>query len=403
MQLDGGTITPAPTRRFTSAPFHPFWFDVETPIPSWRQTAGTSAGQSTVGDALIESYTPATGVRDWSFQIVPISRSASESVAVESSSPSVAEVVGNVVRYVSTGSSTVTVSSPVRSVSYNLSFASRGGVMTSQLVNYVSGSAARGCCDEIDSRIAGKSAATALPVFTTQNHAAGIYVRNTSCWAADIDLTCVSPWNSAGANTRAGVLISPRHILFAAHYKIPNGATVRFVSGSNVAVNRTLTSQLTFPGYAPYHPDFVVGLLDSDVPAGIGFAKVLPENYATKFPNVSTYGQIPCICFDQEEKAPVQDWAGLYVANTGLDYCQFAQPVDAQRLAFFESKIVGDSGNPSFIVINGEAVLLTVLTYGGAGGGTELPPRISELNAMMTTLGGGYQLTEADLSGFPNY
>jgi hypothetical protein len=401
--LNGGTITPAPTRRYTGAPLHPFWFDTAAPVPSWRQTAGDATTQQTVSDSLIQNFTPATLVRDWSIPVVASPRSETQAITITSSDLAVATIEGATARYAGDGTATITVSSDVRSVPFTLSFASQGGQTTAQLINYVAGSAARHASDAVDTRLAGKSASTALRVFTTQDHAAGVYVRNPSCWAADIDLTCVSPWNSTGANTRAGVLVSPRHVLFAAHYPIAAGAIIRFVTANNAVVTRTVTATLTFPGYSPYHPDFALGVLDSDVPASIGFAKVLPANYATKFPGAAAWGKVASVCFDQEEKALVQDWAGKYIANTGLDYCAFNAPTDAKRAEFFENKISGDSGNPAFLIVNGELVFLTALTFGGAGSGTELPPRIAQLNTMMTTLGGGYQLTEIDLSSFPTY
>ncbi|MEB3214529.1 MAG: hypothetical protein VKL39_24485, partial [Leptolyngbyaceae bacterium] len=331
-----------------------------------------------------------------------------ETITVTSSNEAVATVEGTTARHVSDGSATITLSAPCRTLALPLTFASQGGVTSTQFSSYVNGSAARHASDQIDTRLAGKSAASALAVYTTQDHASGIYVRNPSLWCADVDLTAVSPWNSTDGVRRAGVLISPRHVLFAAHYQPDTGATIRFIAADNTVVTRTISNKTTFPGYIPYHPDFTIGVLDSDVPASIGFAKVLPASYATSFPGAAAWGKVASLCFDQEEKALVQDWRGAYslwdvTVSAVRDYCGFNTPTDAKRLEFFENKITGDSGNPAFLIINGELVLLTVLTYGGAGAGTELPPRIATLNSMMASLGGGYSLTEVDLSGFPTY
>ena len=67
---------------------------------------------------------------------------------------------------------------------------------------------------------------------------------------------------------------------------------------------------------------------------------------------------------------------------------------------YYEPKIGGDSGNPSFFVINNELVLLFTFTTGGAGGGTNLIYYFDEINQLMAELGGGYRLTEMDLSSF---
>jgi len=401
MTLNGGTATPAPTRKFTSAPLHPFWFDVGTPTPSWRLTAGSSTGQSTVNDAVIESYTSATEVRDWLIPIVQSVRSSSEVVSITSSNEAVATANASKASYVSDGTATITVSASVRTVPFSLNFASRGGQTTTSFVSWVNGSACKHSNEEVDTRLTGKSAASALAIFTTQNHATSTYVRNTGCWAYDVDLTCMSPWNSQAGSNMAGVLISPRHVLFAAHYQPEVGVTMRFVKTDNTVVTRTLTAKRSFAYTADYFPDFCVGVLDSDVPAGISFAKVLPANYASYFK--SAQYRVAALMTDQEKKALVKDWLGLYTASSGSTIANFTTPIDSKRLEFSEFLVGGDSGSPSFLIVNNALVLLTVATYSGVGAGTDIPPQKTAINAAMTALGGGYQLTEVDLSSFPAY
>jgi len=233
-------------------------------------------------------------------------------------------------------------------------------------------------------------------IYSTQDHTTPTYVRNGDCWAADLDLTCISPWNSTNANKRAGTLISPRHIIFATHYQIGTGATVRFVDPSNNVVERTMTAKQNMPGYVPYWPDLTVGLLNSDVPVDITFCKVMPDDWVDYLPTQSS--GIPALCLDQEEKALVTD-----ISNIDGSYCSFKVPTDETRLQLYESKISGDSGNPAFMIVNNELILLTVWTYGGAGSGTSVHNQKSNINSVMTSLGGGYQLTEADLSGFTDF
>ena len=54
------------------------------------------------------------------------------------------------------------------------------------------------------------------------------------------------------------------------------------------------------------------------------------------------------------------------------------------------------------MIINNTAVLLTQWTFGGAGQGDEDAYYAPAINAAMTSLGGGYQLTEIDLTAFPD-
>jgi len=262
---------------------------------------------------------------------------------------------------------------------------------------YIAGSLSKEVSDAVDTRINGLNATTAKPIYSTQNHDTSTYVRNTGCWVADLDLTSISPWNSTEGKNRAGVLISPRHILFAAHYQINNGSTIRFVDNNNNVVTRTMVNKLTHPDYTPYYPDITVGLLDSDVPASISFVKILPQNWNNYLPSLSSIYTLPCLVLDQEEKALISE---LYYLDSSA---YFLTPTQSARFAFYEKIISGDSGNPAFLIIDDELVIITVWTFGGAGGGTSTLYQKDAINTMMATLGGGYSLTEIDLSGFTDF
>jgi hypothetical protein len=262
---------------------------------------------------------------------------------------------------------------------------------------YIAGSLSKEVSDAVDTRINGLNATTAKPIYSTQNHDTSTYVRNSGCWVADLNLTSISPWNSTEGKNRAGVLISPRHILFAAHYQINNGATVRFIDSNNNVVTRTMVNKLTHPDYTPYYPDITVGLLNSDVPASIGFVKILPQNWRDYFPSLSATYRLPCLVLDQEEKALISE---LYSLG---NLASFLVSNNATRANFFENIVLGDSGNPAFLIINDELVIVTVWTFGGGGSGTSILVHKNAINTMMATLGGGYSLTEIDLSGFTDF
>ncbi|NLC79732.1 MAG: hypothetical protein GX748_00955 [Lentisphaerae bacterium] len=258
----------------------------------------------------------------------------------------------------------------------------------------------------IDSRIAGRNPTNALPLFENYiaNGTNGVFIRNADCWAADLDLTCCSPWNGEtwyGKNMMAGTLISPRHVLFAAHFAhISINSTMTFVDRQNNIITRELVAKMQHWAYTnnpvPY-PDITVGLLDADVPTNqISFARVLPDNYADY---IRTGARLPAIRLDQEEKALIGDVR--YVSSEGPRFSASCMlPVDSMRLAFFENVIKYDSGNPAFIFIDGQPILLTVWTGPLAGSGTSVTAFKGDINQLMSDLGGGYQLTEVDLTGF---
>lgn len=300
---------------------------------------------------------------------------------------------------IATGSAyLIAVSSGVSFSTINVVVSGVVGTTNTEFSDYATNSLAKEVSDAVDSRISGLNASAAKSIFSTQNHITSSYVRNSGCWAYDIDLTSISPWNSTGSNNMAGTLISPRHIIFAAHYQINNGSTIRFIDNNNNVVTRTMTSKLTHPLYSPYYPDLTVGLLDSDVPNTINFVKILPQNWSHYLPSLSYLYTLPCLVLDQEEKALISE-----LHNMGVFFVNFSPPSNSNRLAFFENIIVGDSGNPSFLIIDDELVIITVWTFGGAGAGTNIVYHKDAINTMMTTLGGGYSLTEIDLSRFTYY
>ena len=229
-------------------------------------------------------------------------------------------------------------------------------------------------------------------VYISQDHAASSYMRNEDLWCGDLDITCVSPWNSSGGHKKAGTLVTPRHVIGAAHYEYSVGAVVRFVEKDDTVHDRTVTGKARHPNYKPHYPDLTIYTLDSDLPSTITPCNVMPSNYSDYLDNTSGI-KIPCLGLDQEEKALIIDW---HVGG------RMRTPTDSKRRIFHENKIGGDSGNPAFLVFEGELVLVTVWTYGGAGGGTPVADHISDINAMITTadtqagVSTNYTVTEAD-------
>ena len=232
-------------------------------------------------------------------------------------------------------------------------------------------------------------------IFTSQDHASSAYVRNPDLWCGDLDITCASPWNSSGGHKRAGTLVTPRHVIGAAHYEYSVGAVVRFVAEDGTVHDRTVAGKARHPESRNYHPDLTIYTLDSDLPATIKPCAVMPSDHSNYLENFS---RVACLGLDQEEKALIIDWRSRGNMQT---------PIDPNRLIFHENKISGDSGNPAFIIVDGELVLVTVWTFGGAGAGTAVADYISDINGMISTadtqagVSTNYTVTEADFSTFP--
>lgn len=264
------------------------------------------------------------------------------------------------------------------------------------------GSLAYELITSLDGMLADSLPAAEKPIYSVQNHTGGIYTRNTSNWAYSKvqAMTSISPWNSDSAFQKAGILVSPRHVLFAKHYRPAQGSTIRFVQVNNTVVTRTLSAVIDLPTISGFYPDITIAVLDSDVPSGISFAKVLPNGFEAKLPADLQPARIPCATTDQEEKLLVTDVASLANQNGDQDFLLTQTPTSALRLGFYENLVGGDSGNPAFWFIGSDLVLLSMWTT--ATYGTSVAAFRDDINATMTTLGGGYQLTPVDLSNYPN-
>lgn len=371
--------------------------------PVERITNSPSSTSTNQDDLVITEYTSAATITDYEVQVQQNNPNLVYDTTVTSNNTSIILDPSNgVASGIAAGTAILKATADLDSNIFSareVTVSVNTSTTTTEFSGYTAGSLAKNATDAIDTRISGKTPSVAKPIFTTQNHSTETYVRNTGCWAADLDLTPISPWNSTGGSQRAGTLISPRHVLFCEHLNFhPSvGATIRFITSDGTVVNRTIDALETHPDYVPYYPDITIGILDSDVPASISYAKILPQNWANYLPSLSSTYKIPALVTDQEEKALVTD---LYSLG---DMARFRTPRDATRVSFYENITSGDSGNPAFLIINGELVILTVWTYGGAGSGTNILVHKTAINTMMSTLGGGYSLTEIDLSSFNDY
>lgn len=117
----------------------------------------------------------------------------------------------------------------------------------------------------------------------------GKFIRNTSCWLNGVsNISCASPAQLSGAawNTRAGTLITKKHVLFAKHYVpsiISGGTPLIFVADDNTVIRRNLVQLAFDTNLNGNGTDIAVGLLDNEVPSNIKIAKVLPINFEQYF------------------------------------------------------------------------------------------------------------------------
>ena len=186
-------------------------------------------------------------------------------------------------------------------------------------------------------------------------------------------------------DTRTATAVSPVHVVMAAHYQRPVGSTIVFHDRSGKPQRRTLVSVESL-GFA----DVAVGKLDSPLPSGVKPYRLLPPS--------AGYGSLTgCLALvtDQQRRALVHEISAIQ--GNGLSFRHSGRVSSLFR----KDLVTGDSGHPSFLLVGGEMVLIGTHTSGGPGSGPfySSPQVFSAVNAAMTRLGGGYQLSIVPLAG----
>jgi hypothetical protein len=324
-----------------------------------------------------------------------------DTVTVTNLTPSVATMDANYrLTRIADGTARVQVATSWRTVLAERALAYVDGNSYDVVTDFVADSAAEAFADEIDMALA---AGGDLAVLDD-----GAW--NASSWVSGFDLSCCCVSDTQRSGQSGGCLISPRHVLFTEHWRV-TGGTVTFLTPDGDTVTRTVTGYEDIgPANASdlYTSDLSVALLDSDA-TDVTVAKVLPSDYLDYLPAVEIMDDgiayqrsaacVPMIRVDRNRDAYVIDILSL----TG-SYAAATEPVDATRQTYYTPAADGDSGSPLIVPMSdGSPLLLGMTSRSGAGSGPNPARWATDINAAMTSLGGGYSLTEADLSGFTDY
>lgn len=392
------TITPDANQLITPPPDFTSYWDYTDQVVS-----GGAGSPYELDDASVYDEIGSTFVRSGPMVQVPIT---DPTVEYESVNPSVATVsVSGQVESVATGTTFIMCRKKHvnNKVAISSLFEEEGNATF--LVNYLTGTLGKHAHDEADEL---------LDISQQTNIFSSGTTRNANVWTGDYDLTGIMQHNTTGGNNghRGATLISPRHVYMAQHFPVEVGATITWVTSANVVVTRTLTAVESVPpvqllgdvsGDMYYSsPDIQIGLLNSDVPGTIKHYKILPvdwRDYLTLYTN----SEVPIVVGAQQRKL-YQRWWKYQVASTRVGVPAGQERVNinhslADRAS--ASLIIGDSGQPLFLPVNGELVLLgSNLSASSCYHAVTFKP---EIDAAMTSLGGGYTTTAVDLTGFNNY
>jgi hypothetical protein len=193
--------------------------------------------------------------------------------------------------------------------------------------------------------------------------------------------------------------ISPLHVIYASHWPHSIGQVFYFITADNQVVTRTLVDFEALPGDWT-STDTIVGKLDAALPATITPARMLPATFRDYVVQIR-FG-VPSIRISQQERAVVEEWvADNYIASTETQKLAWFGIQKDSRLPYHQPTVAGDSGSPVYVIINSEAVLLSLTS--GLNSGPGFYSFLDDINGLMTSLGGGYQLQTVDLSGYTDF
>lgn len=174
--------------------------------------------------------------------------------------------------------------------------------------------------------------------------------------------------------TQACTLVTEQHVVMAAHYQRKVPSPVIFHDRTGKRLERVLVSARNV------HGDCAVGLLNEPVPAGYKAYPLLEPEEGLAEKLIDEF----VIVTDQDKRLFVHEVAGISGDRIGFKFDA------AKGIGYGKILISGDSGHPSFIMVNGEPVLIETHHTGGPGAGPFFGSAvlIDNLKAQIKALGG---------------
>ena len=219
------------------------------------------------------------------------------------------------------------------------------------------------------------------------------WTRNTQCWARAYNWSGTAAGIMGLGGVGGGSLISRRHVLLADHVPYPaRPFEIFFVNRPGKTFTYKVTKIDSVPG-----TDIAIGTLDQDADPSLVIYRVLPNDWA-RYVQGFTLGtamglevvtlRLPVLYLNQEKMVSTGDIVRL-VSGTA----QVEPPAFAPAQAYYQVQRGGDSGNPIFVQVGDELVLLGAWHQVGV-----FPWILTHKGAIEAII--GQKLLVADLSGF---
>jgi len=294
--------------------------------------------------------------------------------------------------------------------------------------NFISGSLGLHIYEQIREYANGStSAPTHYPLYSTFNQNANIYAKNINNWTANLDFSGLTVNKSGSGGITNVTAITPYHAIGAAHYSPQIGDILYFCDSNNQTVSRTVQN------ISMFFPDTTIVRFTEPLPSSVKKYKTLPSNFRNYLPiNENSFNSIGQSFSYRGTKIPIivcshYRWDPAWTQQRQNRYAYFYQTIkirDAElapeyaSVSFYSASYEpnnfpeyngdpsrirgGDSGSPSFFVINNDLVLVSCHTTGTSG--SFHPSYLGDIQTAINTLGpSGYSYETIDLSSFTSF
>ncbi len=242
---------------------------------------------------------------------------------------------------------------------------------------------------------------------------------NTNSWTSKLDFTGVMTWQDEWKDARkAGTLIAPSFMIQADHlgFGFYPGRIVRFADKEGKVEERTVVDYRVVPG-----TDIHITKLNSPLPAGRFkayrvFSSMEEFNLKNSFDEIpfanGPYGQtnnLKFLAINQNRSVIVHQANGnssalqVDIWDKGTSGC--SAKFGAYENLQYPIIRNHDSGGPSFVLVNGELILVSAHQGGGLGcvGGPFVSGYINEINSAMSDMGSTERLSTISLNSIGSF
>jgi hypothetical protein len=227
------------------------------------------------------------------------------------------------------------------------------------------------------------------------------WIRNAASWVRVFNWTGYSAGINGLGGVGGGTLITRKHVLLAHHVPYPARPFDIFFVNANSRTFQYKVVNVQQVG----DTDIAIGTLDRDADASLNVYRVLPDNWLQYIANKSSSFNVmgvagtevsvtlPVLYANQDRKVSTAD-----VTQVRLGTADMSIPSFEVARSFGEPIRVGDSGNPIFVQIGSELVLLGAFWKLGTGNVIASFPWLIAYRAPIEKII-GQKLQVADMSG----